>query len=81
MRNSANGLNVAIVPFYDHGRGQNTGDSATTLSSWGLASKVRWQGFNLDISIAKRLVFPAAIMSNGAALQDRGIHFNFSYTY
>jgi len=80
-RNSPNGLNVAIVPFYDHGRGQNTGDVAATLSSWGLASRARWQGFNLDIAIAKRLVFPAAIVGNGAALQDRGIHFNFSYTY
>lgn len=80
-RNNTNELNVAVIPFYDHGRGQNRGDFAATLSSWGLASRARWQGFNLDIAIAKRLLFPEAIKGSGATLQDQGLHFQLSYSY
>lgn len=80
-RNNTDGLHMVIAPFYDRGRGQNSGDIATTLSSWGLASRARWQGFNLDVAIAKRLVFPEAIKGSGVTLQDQGFHFQFSYSY
>lgn len=80
-RNSTSDLNVVVIPFYDHGRGQNNGDFAATISSCGLASRARWQGLNLDIAIAKRLVFPEAIKGSGATLQDQGFHFQLSYSY
>jgi hemolysin activation/secretion protein len=78
---SAHGLNLSLIPFYDVGRGQNRNEPAVTLSSWGLASRLRWQGFHLDIAVAHRLSHPASIQHSTATLQDRGIHFNLSYNY
>ena len=78
--NSANRLNLSVIPFYDRGRGQNNGDVASDLSSWGFTTKARWQGFNLEVALAKRLVFPVSI-KGGSTLQDRGVHFQLSYSY
>lgn len=80
-RNNGNGSNMAVIPFYDYGRGQNSGDFATTLSSWGLAARAGWRGFNLYVAIAKRLVFPEAIKGSGTTLQDQGFHFQLSCSY
>lgn len=80
-RNTTNEFKLTIIPFYDIGRGRNNGDSATTISSLGLASRIQWQHFNLDIAIAKRLVFPESIKGGGTTLQDKGIHMQLSYNY
>ncbi len=78
---SVTGLKLALIPFYDRGRGWNKGDSATTLSSLGLATRLKWTNFNLDMAIAKRLQSVELIQSGGSVLQDQGIHFQASYQY
>ena len=81
VRNGASGFNMTGVPFYDIGRGRNENDSGTTISSIGLASRIQWQHFSLDIAMAKRLVFPPSIESGRSTLQDKGFHFQLSYRY
>lgn len=75
------GFKLTTIPFYDIGRGRNTHDSAITISSFGLANRFQWQGFNLDIAVAERLVYPKSIISSGATLQDKGVHVQLSYVY
>ena len=81
LAQSANGLNLSIIPFYDHGRGQNRDEPAVSLSSWGMASRIRWQGFNLDVAIAHRISPPESVKSSANTLQDRGLHLNLSYSF
>lgn len=81
IRNAANGLKLTVIPFYDIGRGRNNDDSATTISSLGLASRIQWQHFNLDIAISRRLVLPESIKGTGTTLQDKGVHVQFSYNF
>lgn len=75
------GLNLSLVPFYDYGRGRNRDEAAETLSSIGLATRLRWQGFSLDLAIAKRLQHPESISRAGGTLQDKGVHVQLSYRF
>ena len=79
--NGLNGLKLALIPFYDSGRGWNKGDSSTTLSSLGLATRLKWKNFNLDMAIAKRLQSSELVKSDSSILQDKGVHFQASYQY
>ncbi len=79
VRNPGNGLSATVVPFYDYGRAANNGDLAATISSWGLATRVRWQGFSLDVVVARRLVSPPIPRAAKPTLQDHGIHVQLSY--
>lgn len=81
VSSTAHGFKLMVIPFYDIGRGRNDNDFATTISSLGLVNRIQWQHINLEIAIAKRLVFPDAIMGSGATLQDQGIHFQLSYVH
>lgn len=74
-------LNLSLIPFYDHGRGRNRDEAADTLSSAGLAARLRWQGFSLELAVAKRLRHPASIAHAGGTLQDKGIHCQLSYRF
>ena len=76
-----NGLRVVFVPFYDIGRGRNHGDSATTLQSLGVATRVRWKNFNLDLTLAKRIDQPSATKNQGSNLQDQGVHLQLSWHF
>ncbi len=78
---SAEALNVSLIPFYDYGRGQNRNEAAAKLSSWGLASRVRWQGVNFDLALARQRTAPVSNPSNRRTLQDRGMHFRLSYNF
>lgn len=78
---SPRGVKLTTIPFYDIGRGRNNYDSAITISSFGLANRIQWQGFNLDIAVARRLVVPESIISGGSTLQDKGVHVQLSYVY
>ncbi len=78
---TARDLNISLIPFYDHGRGYNRHEAAVTLSSCGLASRIRWQGLSLDIAFAKRLSVPDAFKCSKATLQDRGLHCSLSYRF
>ena len=75
------GLKVAIIPFYDNGRGWNKGEVATTLSSLGLAGRLKYQGIGLDIAVAKRLASSELVKSDSSILQDKGVHLQLSYDY
>ena len=79
LRNPGKEFNLSLIPFYDQGRGRNQGEAADTLSSVGLATRVRWQGFNLDMALAKRLRHPAAVTTSGGTLQDKGFHLQLTY--
>jgi len=81
VSSNAHGFKLTVIPFYDIGRGRNNDDSATTISSLGLANRIQWQHFKMDIAIAKRLAFPESIKGSGTTLQDKGIHFQLSYNY
>lgn len=81
VRNPGSGLNLSLVPFYDFGRGKNNGENAETLSSLGLASRLRWQGLNLDLVVAKRLAHAATVTSNGSSLQDHAVHVQLAYDF
>lgn len=81
LAKNANGLDWLLIPFYDYGRGKNQNEAASMLSSTGLASRMQWKGFNLDVAIAKRLSHSAGINTSGGTLQDKGIHFQLSYKF
>lgn len=81
VKNSANDLNVLLIPFYDYGRGKNQNEAWSMLSSAGLATRVQWKGFNLDVAVAKRLSHSGDINTSNETLQDKGIHFQLSYKF
>ncbi len=81
VRNSGAELNLDIIPFYDYGRGKNRNEAAETLSSAGLATRLRWQGVSLDLAIAKRLKHPDSVTTSGGTLQDKGVHLQVSYNF
>lgn len=78
---SASGLQLSLIPFYDRGRGYNANEATVTLSSWGLAAKLRWRGFVLDLAVARRLSHPESVKHASGNLQDRGVHFNLGYGF
>ena len=80
VRNPGKGLNATVVPFYDHGRAANHGEAGATISSWGLANRIHWQGFSLDVVIARRLASPVIAKAAKPTLQDHGIHVQLSYS-
>lgn len=75
------GLNLSLIPFYDTARGRNLKEAADTLASAGIAARLRWQGFSLDLAVARRLQHPDAITRNGGTWQDRGVHCQLSYRF
>jgi len=81
IRNPGRGLNLSLIPFYDFGQGKNIGEAAETISSLGLASRLRWQGFNMDLVFAARLAHPSSITHSGGTLQDHAIHLQLGYDF
>jgi hemolysin activation/secretion protein len=81
MRQSQQGIGLALIPFYDIGRGQNQTEPADTISSVGLATRLRWHGIRLDLVLAKRLRHPGNVMTSGASLQDHAMHVQLAYDF
>lgn len=81
LRRPDSGLRVLLVPFYDVGRGRNHGEPGTTLQSVGVATRLRWKNFSLDLTLAKRIDPPAATENQGANLQDEGVHLQVSWQF
>lgn len=81
VRAFGSGFNLSLVPFYDHGRGKNRDAPADSLSSVGLAARMRWQGFSAELALAKRLTHPATVTRDGGKLQDKGVHFRVAYQF
>jgi hemolysin activation/secretion protein len=79
-RNAAHQFALALVPFYDIGRGRDKGANFETLSDAGLAGQIHWFGAELDISKAVRLSYPRAFVTTRGNLQDRGVYFQLRYT-
>ena len=80
-RNEAGSWQMSLIPFYDYGRGRNKGTPSATLSSWGLATKMRWQRLNLYAAYAKRIGSPESVNSRKSNLQDKGFHFYLGYDF
>lgn len=81
LRNEAGNSQMSIIPFYDYGHGRNKDASSATLSSWGLAAKIRWQRLNLYAAAARRIVYPESVNSRKSNLQDKGFHFYLGYDF
>ena len=74
------GIKLAAIPFYDIGQGRSVGVAPVTLSAAGLAARLNWRSFQLDVSKAARLTYPRDQIPGGGSLQDRGIYFQLQYT-
>jgi hemolysin activation/secretion protein len=73
-------LQLNLVPFVDSGTGQSAGAASSGLSSAGLAMRAVWGGLTLDLVLASRLQSTKAIDALNSTAQDRGIHFQLSYS-
>ena len=81
-RNTSTGAQVNLIPFVDYGRARNVGGPVSTLASAGLATRLQWMRFYVDLAVAKRLRTsdtPAA--SSPSRLQDAGIHLQVAYRF
>ncbi len=76
----AQGLRLALTPFYDHGRLRNRNQAWAELSSIGLALSAHWQGWNLELAAAKRLKGQQAGVRDGG-WQDHGLQMQLSYRW
>lgn len=72
---------LALVPFLDAGWAGNRGESADTVASMGLATRLRWNGWSVDIAAAKRVRRLDAPSSARRTWQDRGVHAQLSYQF
>ena len=81
IKGAATDLQATLTPFYDVGTGRNLGGTADSLKSVGLATRCRWNGFSLDLVVAKNLTNSSTASSARETLQDRGIHFQFGYSF
>ena len=81
LRNPASGMQLNLVPFVDCGWARNSGGPSATLMSAGLAARMQWQKFNVDLVLAKRLKQDDAPASGSASLQDRGVHLQVAYRF
>jgi hemolysin activation/secretion protein len=80
VRGPGAGLNCSMIPFYDYGQGRNLHENASEISSWGLATRLRWKGVALDLALAHRLTHPSDVTTAGGTLQDNGIHVQLTYS-
>ena len=71
-------LNLHLLPFFDYGVAWNNGQEKSVISSIGLAARLRWQSWAVDLALARRQSHPESITSNGSNLQDKGIHIQTS---
>ncbi len=81
LQNPGTSLNVNLIPFIDHGSAHNQGGPSVSLSSAGLAGRLRWNNFNLDIVLAHKLQKIATLANTDSNLQDKGVHLQLSYKY
>jgi len=81
LQQPRHGVGVSLIPFFDWGKGKNQGESGTILSSYGLGARVNWNGLQIDVSKAWRLIHPAILDSLHGNAQDRGINFQVTYTF
>lgn len=81
LQNPGTALNFNLIPFIDHGSAHNQGGPSATLSSAGLAARLRWNNFNLDIVVAHRLQKILARENTDSNLQDKGVHLQLSTKY
>lgn len=81
MRQSEQGMGLALIPFYDIGRGQSQAEPVETISSVGLATRLHWRGIRLDMVMAKRLRHPGHVVPSGGSLQDQAMHVQLAYDF
>lgn len=81
LQNAASGTQLNLVPFVDYGWARNTGGPTATLASAGLAARVQWHKFNMDLVVAKRLKQADAPASGSSNLQDKGVHVQVAYRF
>jgi hemolysin activation/secretion protein len=74
------GIAALLFPFFDWGKGRNQGAEGTVLSSVGLGVRLQWQGIQVDVTKAWRLVHPSILDSLHGTAQDRGINFQVTYS-
>jgi hemolysin activation/secretion protein len=80
MPSGWDGLRVVLEPFVDYGRVRNRGQTWVDQGSAGLALRVTWRGWQLDLAAAGRIKGDAAA-SEHDSLQDRGLHVQLTHTW
>lgn len=78
VRGTGAQLQWSLIPFYDFGRGQNQGESASRIASAGLATRLRWQGWHLDLAVGHPL---QGQRSAGSGWQHQGLHLHAGYDF
>lgn len=81
LENFGSRLSLNLIPFIDLGSAHNRGSASTSLSSVGLAGKLRWSDFTLEFALAKRLKKNPAFTNTDTNLQDKGVHLQLSTKY
>lgn len=76
-----NRLRFNVSPFYDYGRARNQGDEMATISSFGVAGKLRWYGLGIDLAVAKQQRHSNTTIAESSNLQDKGVHLQVSYNF
>ncbi len=81
-RNATPGAQINLIPFVDYGRARNVGGPASLLASAGLAARVQWMRWYVDVAAAKRLRSSDAPAATSASrLQDAGVHLQVAYRF
>ncbi len=81
IRHPGNGLNLSMIPFYDHGHARNRNEAGDSVSSVGLALRNRWQGVFVDLAVAHRLISPETVKALKGSLQDKSVHLQVGYRF
>jgi hemolysin activation/secretion protein len=81
IQNSGRNLSLNVVPFIDFGYARNQGSASTSLSSVGVAGRLRWSDLMLEFAFAKRLINIPTFSNTATNLQDKGVHLQLSTKY
>lgn len=73
LRHPERKLTLDLIPFYDYGHGRNQGMPADFLSSAGLAGRLHWGAFSMDLTLGKRLRHSDNVVVAGSSLQAQGV--------
>lgn len=74
-------LQLNVSPFYDYGRARNQGEPSATISSLGVAGKLRWYGLGIDLAVARHQRHSHTAIPESANWQDKGVHLQVSYNF
>ena len=81
LQNPGAKFSLNLIPFIDLGSAHNLGGTSTSLSSAGLAGKLRWNDLLLEFAFARGLQKKVTLANSDTTFQDKGVHLQLSYKY